>query len=109
MAHAGTKWMFVANMEGHGLLAAETDADFSFNCSHFTPKMLETTRHDYELKPLAATVVNLDYRQDGIGSNSCGPELLPESRFSEKAFRFGIRLLPALVNDVCPFEEAKQK
>ena len=109
MAHADTKWMFVANMEGHGLLAAETDADFSFNCSHFTPKMLETTRHDYELKPLADTVVNLDYRQDGIGSNSCGPELLPEYRFSEKAFRFGIRLLPALVNDVCPFEEAKQK
>lgn len=109
MAHADTKWMFVSNLEGHGLLAARTDRDFSFNCSHFTPKMLELTRHDYELKPLAETVVNLDYRQDGIGSNSCGPELLPEFRLSEKAFHFGIRLLPALVNDICPYCEAGRK
>lgn len=109
MAHADTKWMFVSNTEGHGLLAAETDADFSFNCSHFTPEMLENTPHDFELRPLAETVVNLDYRQDGIGSNSCGPELDPKYRLSEKDFHFGIRLLPALVNDICPYFEAKRK
>lgn len=109
MAHADTKWMFVSNLEGHGLLAAKTDRDFSFNCSHFTPKMLELTAHDYELQPLAETVINLDYRQDGIGSNSCGPELFPEFRFSEKEFHFGIRLLPTLVNDICPYSEAGRK
>ena len=109
MAHTDTKWMFVSNLEGHGLMALMTEKDFSFNCSHFTSKMLTDTRHDYELKPLRDTVLNLDYRHNGIGSNSCGPELDPAFRLSEKEFHFGIRLLPALVNDLCPFEEAGKK
>lgn len=109
MAHADTKWMFVANMEGHGWLAAKTDADFSFNCSHFTPMDLTNTRHDYELKARKETVVNIDYRQTGIGSNSCGPALMPEYALSQKEFHFGVRLLPALVNDVCPYCEAGKR
>ena len=109
MAHADTKWMFVSNLEGHGLMALMTEQDFSFNCSHFTSKMLTATRHDYELKPLADTVLNLDYRHNGIGSNSCGPELSEAFRLSEKEFHFGIRLLPTLVNDVCPYAEAGKK
>jgi len=109
MAHTDTKWMFVANLEGHGLMALMTERDFSFNCSHYTAQQLTETKHDYELKPLAETVVNLDYRHNGIGSNSCGPELDPAFRLSEKEFHFGIRLLPALVNDICPFEQAGKK
>jgi len=109
MAHTDTKWMFVSNLEGHGLMALMTEKDFSFNCSHFTSKMLTETRHDYELKPLAETVLNLDYRHNGIGSDSCGTGLDPAFRLSEKAFHFGIRLLPALVNDICPFDEAGKR
>ncbi|MBQ8357694.1 MAG: DUF4981 domain-containing protein [Clostridia bacterium] len=109
MAHADTKWMFVSNLEGHGLMALKTEKDFSFNCAHFTAKQLTETKHDYELKPLADTVVNLDYRHNGIGTNSCGPELMEQFRLSEKAFHFGIRLLPALVNDICPFDEAGKR
>ena len=106
MAHADTKWMLVSNLEGHGLLALQTEQDFSFNCAHYTAHQLTSTAHDYELVPLADTVVNLDYRHNGIGSNSCGPELLEQFRLSEKEFRFSIRLLPAFVNDICPFAEA---
>ncbi len=106
MAHTETKWMFVSNLEGHGLAALRTAGDFSFNCSHFTPHQLENTAHDYELVPLADTVINLDYRQTGIGSHSCGPELFRPARFTDEAFRFSVRLLPALVNDLTPYTEA---
>ncbi len=109
MAHIETKWMFVSNLEGHGLVALKTDDDFSFNCSHFTPQLLEATAHDYELKPLADTVVNIDYRQTGIGSHSCGPELFEQFRFKDSRFHFCVRLLPALVNDICPYCEAGRK
>ncbi len=107
MAHTETRWVEVANMAGQGLLATNTDATgaFSFNCSHFTPEMLSATAHDYELKPLAETVVHLDYRHSGIGSNSCGPELDRALRLDEQAFRFALRLLPVRVNDVCPFQK----
>ena len=105
MAHNGTKWVAVAGREGHGLLALRKASDFSFNCAHFTAKQLTDTAHDYELAPLKTTVLNLDYRHNGIGSNSCGPVLEKDYRFDEKAFSFAVRLLPAFVNDVCPFTE----
>ena len=109
MAHTDTKWVSVTNREGHGLLALRTEQDFSFNCSHFTDEQLTETAHDFELTPLQETVLHLDYRHNGIGSNSCGPALLPKYRFSEKSFHFAVRLLPVFINDVSPFEELNLK
>ena len=107
MAHTDTKWVSVSSVAGHGLLFARTDKDFSFNCCHFTPKQLTETRHDYELVPLKETVVNIDYRHNGIGSASCGPTLPARLSLIEKKINFSFRILPAFVNNVCPFEEIK--
>ena len=111
MAHAETRWMEVANAAGQGILATNTAdcADFSFNCAHFTAKQLTDTAHDYDLVPLADTVVNIDYRHTGIGSNSCGPALEPQWRFEEKHFKFSFRLLPTQINNVDPFEKIWKK
>ena len=107
MAHAETRWMEVANAAGHGLLVTNTADcnDFSFNCSHFTAEQLTDTAHDYELVPMEDTVVYIDYRHTGIGSNSCGPVLEPQWRFEEKKFQFSFRLLPTQVNNVDPFQK----
>ena len=100
MAHADTRWMFVSQLYGHGLGAVRCgEMPFSFNCAHYSPMQLTKTAHDYELQPLRETVVNIDYRHAGIGSNSCGPQLFEQYRLNEKAFRFTFRLLPAMVND----------
>lgn len=106
LAHNGSKWVALSNTEGHGLLALSTGEDFSFNCSHYTARQLTDTAHDFELVPLRETVVNLDYRQTGIGSASCGPTLSEQFQFNEKEFRFSVRLLGALVNDITPYDEA---
>ena len=103
MAHADTKWVAVTDESRHGILALADGKDISFNCSHFTPEQIAKTAHDYELVPLKETVVNIDYRHTGIGSNSCGPTLLPEFRFEEKEFTFKFRLTPAIMGDVDPF------
>ncbi len=99
-AHDGTKWAYVANLNGHGLLFS---GDISFNAMHYTSKQLTETKHDYELVPLPETVVNIDFRQDGIGSNSCGPELNPNFSFDKKEFSWTVRISPAFVNDIDPF------
>ncbi len=106
MAHVDTRWMEVANAAGHGVLVTNTAENdtFSFNGSHFTAEQLTETLHDYELVPLADTVVNIDYRHTGIGSNSCGPVLEPQWRFEEKEFKFSFRFLPVRINDVDPFD-----
>jgi beta-galactosidase len=103
MAHADTKWMAVSSIAGNGILALRDGQDFSFNCSHYTAQQLTETRHDYELVPLKETVVHIDYRHAGIGSNSCGPELMEQYRLKETEFTFRVKLLPALINDVDPF------
>lgn len=108
MAHTDTVWMTVANAAGHGLMAVRSGQSFSFNCSHFTPAQLTATGHDFELAPMEETCVNLDMRQSGIGSNSCGPALHERYRLAEKHFHFTVRLLPVFVNNTDGFEEAEK-
>ena len=36
----------------------------------------------------------LDYAQNGIGSESCGPRLLEQYRLDDATFNFGLRLFP---------------
>ncbi len=109
MAHDNTYWAQVSNLSAHGLLFCQVESPFSFNCSHFTPMQLTETRHDYELVPMKDTVVNLDARHNGIGSNSCGPTLHPDYQFNATEFTFKVRILPAFVNNVDPFAEILKK
>lgn len=98
MAHTETHWVKITDAAGHGLVVtpAGDTPDLSFNCSHFTPEQLTATRHDYELEPLAETVVNIDYMQAGIGTNSCGPTLAEEWRLTSGHYAFAMRLCPVL-------------
>ncbi len=109
MAHTDTKWMQVASLSGHGVTVARTENDFSFNCSHFTHHMLTFTNHSFELKPTPETVVHIDYRHAGIGSNSCGPELDNKWKLNEKNMVLKFRLIPSNINNIDPFEEIKRK
>ncbi len=109
MAHTDTRWVEISSFAGIGLLATNTEDtnSFSFNCAHYTAEQLTQTPHDYELEPIAETVVNLDYRHSGIGSASCGTTLADEYKFSETQFTYSVRLLPVLTGDVCPFGKTK--
>lgn len=60
--------------------------------THFKALDLETAAHEFELNPRKETVLRVDYKVSGIGSNSCGPELLPEYQFNEKVFEYAYQL-----------------
>ncbi len=89
---------FVTIKGGGSLLTAVSEQTFSFNASVYTQEELSSKAHNYELTPSGHTVLCLDYRQDGIGSASCGPELLREYRFDEEEFVFEMRLIPEKEN-----------
>ena len=108
-AHAFTKWAMVSSIAGQGLLATAGGEDFSFNASHYSPKQLTETAHDFELVPMKETVFNVDYAQSGSGSNSCGPGLDPKYQLSEKEFSFTVRLKPVFANNVDPYAEMLKK
>ncbi len=69
-------------------LHAELPGQASFNASHFSQEQLTKATHNSNLKPENRTILCLDYRQAGIGSHSCGPELLEKYQFAEKSFAF---------------------
>ncbi|EBD8081371.1 hypothetical protein C3548_23310, partial [Salmonella enterica] len=45
---------------------------------------------------------NLDYRQNGLGSNSCGPAQSPENTITPEAFQFRILLQAYMAEDSSP-------
>ncbi|NMO94973.1 glycoside hydrolase family 2 TIM barrel-domain containing protein [Paenibacillus lemnae] len=94
----GTEWAVISNRQGMGL-RVEAPKPFSLQALHYTPEDLTAARHDYELTPRRETIVHVDYKMSGIGSNSCGPELGEPYRLDEKAFTFELRLLPVFKED----------
>ncbi|MCL2089539.1 MAG: DUF4981 domain-containing protein, partial [Oscillospiraceae bacterium] len=94
-SHYKTEWAAVTDRLGRGLLFAG-DRDFSFNASHFTPDDLHGTRHNYKLVRRDETVIHLDYKMGGVGSNSCGPELIKKYRVDDKKIEFALRIIPVL-------------
>lgn len=77
--HIGTK---ILDMKDSLLFSS--DDGFEFNVSHYSAMTLMRAMHTDELKKENATIVRIDYKDSGIGSNSCGPELLSKYRLHEK-------------------------
>jgi beta-galactosidase len=94
----GTEWVIVSNEQGMGLKIT-SDTEFSFNAAHYTPEDLTAAAHPYELKRIKETIVNIDYKMSGVGSNSCGPELLKKYRLDETEFEFGFKIMPICIED----------
>ena len=92
-SHYATEWAAVTNLQGMGLLFCGMD-EFSFNASHFSPEDLTLADHTYSLKRRKETIVHLDGYMSGVGSNSCGPELLPQYRVSGPDLSFKVRIKP---------------
>lgn len=105
-AHKGTRFADVSSIAGHGLFFGAKS--FSFSFSHFTPEQLARTAHNYELVPSRETTVFIDYRNNGIGSRSCGPELEPPYRIDEKEIDFTFFFRPSFVGNESPLTLYKE-
>lgn len=85
-SHFGTRYVETDTIR------VSSDTPFSFNASHYTQEELTQKAHNFELEKSAETILCIDYKQNGIGQNSCGPLPLPEYRFDEKEFEWKIRI-----------------
>lgn len=85
---------YVTLNDGAYSLTASSETPFSINVSPYTQEELAEKKHNYELTKCGQTVFCLDYKMSGVGSNSCGPELLPQYRLEEEEFAFRFTLMP---------------
>jgi beta-galactosidase len=94
----GTEWVIVSNELGMGVKIGSPES-FSFCASRYTPKDLEAAMHTWELKKRKETILQIDYKMSGVGSNSCGPELGEAYRLGEKQFSFELEIAPIFKED----------
>ena len=79
------------DMSAHSITMTSA-VPFSMNASPYTAEELTVATHNYELPESDKSVLCIDYRQNGIGSNSCGPELDEKYRFDEDEWEFGFTM-----------------
>ena len=78
-------------LEMRDSLTFRADSAFECNVSHYSAMQLMRAMHTDELTKEKDTIIRIDYKNSGVGSNSCGPEMLEKYRLDEKrieGFRF---------------------
>lgn len=76
--HADTRWLALGNGRVRVVVAGERP--FGFSASHHRAEDLTTALHATDLVPRAETILHLDAAQRGLGTASCGPDVLPRHR-----------------------------
>lgn len=91
-SHCDVSYVMVG--EGDREISVVSEKPFSFNASRYTQEELTQKAHNFELVPSPYTVLCIDFTQDGIGSNSCGPGPEEQYQFKENefTFAFGVRM-----------------
>lgn len=69
------------------------DSEFEFNVSEYTSEELTKAMHIDELVNSNRTNVRVDYKVSGIGSNSCGPQLLEKYWLKKGKFKFSFSIM----------------
>lgn len=89
-SHFGCEYVKISD----GITQIDTSSEqlFSFQVSPYTAEELARANHNYELRESGYTVLSLDYKMSGVGSNSCGPALAPEYQLKEKQFSYNFSM-----------------
>lgn len=91
--HDGVTYACIYDELGRGL-EFTAEQCFEFKASHYDAHELTDAIHTNEVIRHDETFVRIDYKDSGIGSASCGPELLEKYRLSEKKIHFCFSLYP---------------
>ncbi|MFJ7065695.1 glycoside hydrolase family 2 TIM barrel-domain containing protein [Streptomyces sp. NPDC101115] len=79
-ARIGTRWLELS--DGTDGVRVAGDPAFWFTARRWTTEHLDAAAHGTDLVPGDILWLHLDHAQHGIGSQSCGPGVLPEHRLS---------------------------
>jgi len=108
------RWVALADEGGIGLLAAGMpdghgeSPSLEVSAHHFTTEDLTQAMHTYELGRREEIILNLDYRQSGLGNGSCGPGVLLQYLLQPCEVAFKIRLRPFSLQESTPAKLSKQ-
>ncbi len=84
--HYNTKFLRLGNYE------FVSQQGFEFNVSLYSTEELAEKQHNFQLESNGLSNVRIDYKVSGVGSGSCGPQLMERYQMNDKnvAFKFSI-------------------
>ncbi len=85
------RWATFTDAKGAGL-RIEGAPTFNVSAHHFTAHDLAAAQHTYELTPRPEITLNLDIAQAGLGTEACGPGVLPQYELTAKTYHGALRL-----------------
>lgn len=91
-SHHDCSYVRVSAPDAAHSITVTSAVPFSMNASPYTAEELTNAAHNYALPDSNKSVLCIDYRQNGIGSNSCGPELDEKYRFDEDEWVLGFTM-----------------
>jgi beta-galactosidase len=103
----GVRWAALTDEDGNGLLAVGQPT-LNISAHHYTARDLAQARHTHELFPRQDIFLNLDLAQSGLGSESCGPGVLPQYQLDGRVYRYRLRLRPLSGAADSPVELSKK-
>ncbi|MFJ3613348.1 MULTISPECIES: glycoside hydrolase family 2 TIM barrel-domain containing protein [Streptomyces] len=92
-ARIDTRWLELSDGAGAGLRVAG-EPSFWFTARRWTHAELDAAAHRPDLVPGDTLWLNLDHALHGIGSQSCGPGVLPEHRLDASPASFALSFAP---------------
>jgi evolved beta-galactosidase subunit alpha len=101
------RWVSLVNDRGAGILAAAEDK-FDFSAMYYEAADMEKAKHTVDLIKRDYIVLNIDYKQNGLGSNSCGQNQLDKYRCKFEKFRLSFKLTAFNNKEVSDFILAKE-
>ncbi|WP_062354025.1 glycoside hydrolase family 2 TIM barrel-domain containing protein [Bacillus kwashiorkori] len=87
------KWVALTNNQGIGFLVS-SNTDFNFSAHYHSVADFDKAQHTYELIKRDEIYLHLDYQQHGLGTASCGPDVLPQYELLLDPFQFQFTLAP---------------
>ncbi|TAJ11791.1 DUF4981 domain-containing protein [Marinilabiliaceae bacterium JC017] len=88
-----TKWLTLTDDQGDGIMVV-ADNQMAFSALHYTENDLDKARYINQLKPRKQVVLNIDYRQLGLGNGSCGSAPLADYQLYAETVNFSWSLRP---------------
>ena len=100
-SRADVRWATLVDGQGNGI-RVEGEPTFHLTVRPWTSEQLDRARHPTDLRPDGRIWVNLDLAQQGIGSASCGPGVLPGYRLDPAPASLTVRL------SLCPADPSRR-
>lgn len=85
--HEALRWLTLRKQDGSGMMVTALQP-FSGSAIPYSSEEMLAAYHPFELPAVRHTHLNIDLRQRGLGTASCGPDTLPEYKIVPGTYQF---------------------